>query len=255
MKNLTEPLEIGSIHAISESSYEKLISQKEMVPNDDLGIVFFGDYENTPVGSTSIRPFMFSDSIDGLRHAVALLKTSQLALSSKLVELCELYIEGLTLLSKRDSISCYSDILTMLQKDILVDFAYELKNQGFLHSLFLRKIDDITGVDDYDYYINVVLHNLLREWGEFGNSNSETIHLAKLPITKANILVIPNECERTLINVAGFDPLVPSIKLCINMFFRELDEEPIIGLDPDLLGRLGEIGVDLSHHLKDRICA
>jgi len=256
MKKILGNLEIGTIHALSESNYSEFIKDQKLEPSDELSIVYFGDYESAPKGAISIRHFSFSDTVTSLRHTSALLKKSPTENTTLLSNLCDLYAEVKISLNEREIISCYSDVLSMLQESTLVSVVEQLKDVNHpLASLFKHKVCELLARFDYDYLVNVIVHNVLKEWGEFGSSNSNTEHVGKLPIAKANVLVIPDDCDLSILKQTGFDPLIPSIQVCISMFFSELDEPPIIGLDPNLLKRLGGIGVELNNHDQNLKCA
>lgn len=204
-------------------------------------------------GSHAVRPYEKGEMHPSLTESAEVLSRCRAVQSNQMSELLQEIQKSMRVQRQHVDINSFDDVLMLMQASsvsrLIAQGAAEHPNQSRALLSAAEKLGFSTDVNQYGYLINVVAHDVLKTWGEWGTAERVAEIDSEIDLANVNVFVLPTHKSNRQVDVVEEDPILAVLEQWIERLRRDSGDESAVFIDPSLYPRLKDLRVSENGHV------
>ena len=193
-------------------------------------------------GSHAVRPYEKGEMHPSLTESVEVLSRCRSVQSNQMAVLLQEIQKSMRLMRQHVDINTFDDVLMLMQASSVLRLIEQCAAEHAGQSRSLQAAADSLGIttdaNQYGYLINVVAHDVLKTWGEWGTAERFAEIDSEIDLANVNVFVIPTQKSNRQVKVVEEDPILAVLEQWVARLQRESCGESSVFIDPSLYPRL-----------------
>lgn len=198
-------------------------------------------------GSHAVRPYEKGEMYPSLTESTDVLSRCRSSQSNQMSELLQEIQKSMRLMHQHVDINTFDDVLMLMQSSSVLRLIEQVGKAHAGQSRTLQAAADSLGLttdpNQYGYLINVVAHDILKTWGEWGTFERAAEIDSEIDLANVNVFVIPTQKSNRQVEVVEEDPVLAVLEQWISRLQKESGDESAVFIDPSLYPRLKDLQI------------